>query len=85
MSWEDMQYFAATLLVDELMLLERDGGAALLRERVATLNEGERRVLRPRERREGRDPVAGPPPATLRRLRDPASRPTVNRRPHGGC
>jgi hypothetical protein len=46
MSWEDMQYFAATLLVDELMTLQRDGGEQLLRRRVAELGGSERRVLR---------------------------------------
>jgi hypothetical protein len=45
MSWEDMQYFAATLLMDELLTVRRDGGAALLRDRVAALSEGERRIL----------------------------------------
>jgi hypothetical protein len=46
MSWDEMQYFAATLLVDELVALRRDGGAQLLRSRVAELGDSERRVLR---------------------------------------
>jgi hypothetical protein len=39
------QVFAATY-VDELAALQRDGGEALVRERVAALSEGERRILR---------------------------------------
>jgi len=46
MSWEDMRYVAATLLVDELVTLERDGGRAVLRRRVARLSNADRRVLR---------------------------------------
>jgi hypothetical protein len=46
MSWEDMEYFAATFLVDELMTVQRDGGEQLLRRRVAELRDSERRVLR---------------------------------------
>ena len=45
-SWQDMQYLAATLLVDELLTVQRDGGQALLRQRVVALSDGERRVLR---------------------------------------
>ena len=45
MSWQDMQYFATTLLVDELLTVHRDGGKALLRQRVAALRDGERRIL----------------------------------------
>jgi hypothetical protein len=41
-----MRYFAATLLVDELVTLERRGGLALLRGRVATLSDADRCVLR---------------------------------------
>ena len=44
-SWQDMQYFAATLLVDELTV-QRDGGQALLRQRVVALSDRERRFLR---------------------------------------
>jgi hypothetical protein len=46
MSWEDMQSFAATLLVDELRTVQRDRGQELPRQRVAVLSDGERRVLR---------------------------------------
>jgi hypothetical protein len=46
MSWEDI-HLAATLLVDELLTVQRDGGEALLPGRVtAALSERERRVLR---------------------------------------
>jgi hypothetical protein len=45
-SWEDMRYFAATLLVEELVSLKRDGGEAFLRGRIAALSESDRRVLR---------------------------------------
>jgi hypothetical protein len=46
MSWQDMQYFAAALLVDELATVQRDGGETLLRDRVAALDADQRRVLR---------------------------------------
>jgi hypothetical protein len=46
MSWKDMQYLAATLLVDELAVLHRAGGERLVQNRVATLTESERRALR---------------------------------------
>jgi hypothetical protein len=46
LSWVDRQRFAATFCLDELEAVHRDGGEALLRERVARLSEGERRVLR---------------------------------------
>jgi hypothetical protein len=46
MSWQDMQYFAAALLVDELATVQRDGGEAFLRERVAELGDEQRRLLR---------------------------------------
>ena len=29
MSWQDLQYFAAALLVDELLTVQRDGGEHL--------------------------------------------------------
>jgi hypothetical protein len=45
-TWQDMQYFAATLLLDELLTVQRDGGQALLRERLVALSDGERCVLR---------------------------------------
>jgi hypothetical protein len=46
MSCEDMQYFASTLLMDELLIVQREGGLALLRQRVAAMSQDERRVLR---------------------------------------
>jgi hypothetical protein len=46
MAWDDLQGLAATLLVDELVAVQRDGGQALLRDRVAELGETERRALR---------------------------------------
>lgn len=45
MSWEDMQYLAGTLFVNEFETLACEGGEALLRERVAELSGAERRVL----------------------------------------
>jgi len=46
MSWRDMQQLAATLFIDELVTVQRDGGETLLRERVAGLGDEKRRVLR---------------------------------------
>jgi hypothetical protein len=46
LSWEPMQQIFAATFVDELAVLERDGGDALVRRKVAELSEGERRVLR---------------------------------------
>ena len=46
MDWETMQHVFATLYVDELAVAVREGGHALLRERLNTLSEGEQRVLR---------------------------------------
>ena len=46
MSWQDMQQFAATLFLDDLVAVQRDGGEALLRERVAALGDEQRRLLR---------------------------------------
>jgi hypothetical protein len=46
MSWREMQAFAATFCVDELAAVQRRGGEALLREKLAALSAGERRVLR---------------------------------------
>ena len=46
MGWQDMQQLAATLLMDELTTVQRDGGEALLRARVAELGDEQRRVLR---------------------------------------
>jgi hypothetical protein len=46
LSWEQMQQVFAATFVDELAALERAGGDELVRQRVAALSEGERRVLR---------------------------------------
>jgi len=46
MSWQSLQALAGTFVLDELAATEQRGGEALLRERVASLSEGERRVLR---------------------------------------
>jgi hypothetical protein len=46
LDWRNLQALAATFLIDELVAVQDRGGEALLRERVATLSEGERRVLR---------------------------------------
>jgi hypothetical protein len=43
--WQDLQRFAATFCLDDLVALQRRGAEALLRERVAALSDGERRVL----------------------------------------
>src|SRR5580765_8215783 len=46
MGWQEMQQFAATLFLDDLVVVQRDGGGALLRERVAELGDEQRRLLR---------------------------------------
>jgi hypothetical protein len=46
LSWDQMQQVFAATFVDELAALDRDGGDALVRRKVAALSEGERRVLR---------------------------------------
>jgi hypothetical protein len=46
MSWEEMQTVFAATYADELAVAVRDGGAALLRQKLAALSDGERRVLR---------------------------------------
>jgi hypothetical protein len=46
MSWEEMQHVFAATYVDELRAVQRNGGPALVRERLAGLSEGERRLLR---------------------------------------
>ena len=46
MSWRDMQAVFAALYVDEIAAVQRDGGTALVREKLAGLSEGGRRVLR---------------------------------------
>jgi hypothetical protein len=45
LSWEQMQQIFAATFVDELATVDRDGGDALVRQKVAALSEGERRVL----------------------------------------
>jgi hypothetical protein len=46
MSWEEMQAVFAATYVDEIAAVQRSGGAALVREKLLTLTQGERRVLR---------------------------------------
>jgi hypothetical protein len=46
MSWDDIQALFAAIYVDELAAAQRDGNEAVLRAKVASLSEGERRVLR---------------------------------------
>jgi hypothetical protein len=46
MGWEEMQALFAATYVDEIAAIQRTGGAALVRARVAALSEGERHVLR---------------------------------------
>jgi hypothetical protein len=44
--WQDLQRFAATYLLDDLVALQRRGADALLRDRVAAMSDGQRSVLR---------------------------------------
>jgi hypothetical protein len=46
MSWEDMQSLFAATYADEITAVLRGGGVALVREKLATLSDGERRALR---------------------------------------
>jgi hypothetical protein len=46
MGWDEMQALFAATYVNEIAAVQRDGGEALVREKLATLSEGERRVLR---------------------------------------
>lgn len=46
MTWEDMQYLATTLFVDEFETLAHEGGEALVRERISKLSDRDRCVLR---------------------------------------
>ena len=46
MSWDDMQSLFAATYADEIAAVLRDGGVALVREKLATLTDGERRALR---------------------------------------
>jgi hypothetical protein len=46
MSWPEMQALFAATYVDEIAAVQRGGGEALVSEKLASLSEGERRVLR---------------------------------------
>jgi hypothetical protein len=46
LGWQDLQRFAATFCIDDLVRLHRRGADTLLQERVAELSDAERRVLR---------------------------------------
>jgi hypothetical protein len=46
LSWEQMQLLATALFADEIAAVTRNGGEELVREKIATLSESERRVLR---------------------------------------
>ena len=46
MSWDDMQALFAATYADEIAAVLRNGGVALLREKLAVLSDGERRALR---------------------------------------
>ena len=46
LGWEEMQYLFAVTFVDEIAALQREGGEAMLRERVEALSSDERRVVR---------------------------------------
>jgi hypothetical protein len=46
MDWEQLSGLAASIYADEIATVLRDGGAALVREKVACLSAGERRILR---------------------------------------
>jgi hypothetical protein len=43
---EEMQYLFAATFVDEITAMQREGGEAMLRERVEALSRDERRALR---------------------------------------
>ena len=46
LSWDDMQMVFASHFVSEVAAVSDDGGDALLRERVAALDDGQRQMLR---------------------------------------
>jgi hypothetical protein len=46
LGWEEMQYLFAATFVDEITAMQREGGEAMLRERVEALSSDERRALR---------------------------------------
>ena len=45
LGWDDMQALFAATYVDEIAAAQRSGGKALVREKLKSLSEGERRVL----------------------------------------
>jgi hypothetical protein len=44
--WQDLQRFAATYLLDDLVALQQHGADAVLRERVAAMSDGQGSMLR---------------------------------------
>jgi hypothetical protein len=46
MDWQELQMLATTLCADEIASIMNGSGAALLRQRLATLSSEERRALR---------------------------------------
>jgi hypothetical protein len=46
MSWQELQALFAATYVDEIAAVQRSGGDALLRAKLAALTDGERRLLR---------------------------------------
>jgi len=46
MSWDEMQLVFAATYAEELAVAARDGGQTLVRQTLAALSDGERRVLR---------------------------------------
>ncbi len=46
LGWNDLQMIFATQFASEIAAVTEDGGDALLRERVAALDDGQRRLLR---------------------------------------
>ena len=46
MDWDDMQALFAATYVDEIATAQRHGGKAAVREKLMSLSESERRVLR---------------------------------------
>ena len=46
MSWDEMQALFAAIYVDEIAAAQRQGGQALVREKLAALSEEQRQVLR---------------------------------------
>jgi hypothetical protein len=46
MGWDAMQALFASLYVDEIAAVQRDGGEAVVREKLAALSDESRRLLR---------------------------------------